>query len=138
MTMPFSVAKRSCANGAFGTTNYYYTSRYGGLYPEGMKFYNNMKALTQTGFSQTHNVSVEGGTDKITVRGAVSYTDQKGVIKTTDYNRLNFTLGGKAAVTKWLNFDASMQYVKTGNTKAEKGLYGVLYRASRWPLNDDM
>ena len=126
------------ANGAYGATNYYYTSRYGGLYPEGMKLYNNMEALTQTGFSQTHNVSVEGGTDKITVRGAASYTDQKGVIKTTDYSRLNFTLSGKAEVTKWLNFDGSMQYVKTGNTKAEKGLYGVMYRASRWPLNDDV
>ena len=126
------------ANGAAGATNYYYTSRYGGLYPEGMKLYDNMSALLQTGFSQTHNVAVEGGTDKVTVRGAASYIDQKGVIKTTDYDRLNFTLSGKAEVTKWLNFDASMQYMKTGNTKAEKGLYGVLYRAARWPLNDDM
>ena len=126
------------ANGAYGTTNYYYTSRYGGLYPEGMKLYDNMGALLQTGFSQNHNVSVEGGTDKITVRGAASIIDQKGVIKTTDYQRLNFTLSGRAQVTSWLNFDGSMQYMKTGNTKAEKGLYGVLYRAARWPLNDDM
>ena len=126
------------ANGAYGTTNYYYTSRYGGRYPEGMTLYDNMGALLQTGFSQQHNVSVEGGTDKITVRGAASIIDQKGVIKTTDYQRINFTLSGSAQVTKWLNFNASLQYMHTGNTKAEKGLYGVLYRASRWPLNDDM
>ena len=126
------------ANGAYGVTNYYYTSRYGGRYPEGMKLYDNMGALLQTGFSQNHNISVEGGTDKVTVRGAASITDQKGVIKTTDYQRINVTLSGKAEVTKWLSFDASMQYMQTGNTKAEKGLYGVLYRASRWPLNDDM
>jgi len=126
------------ANGAYGTTNYYYTSRYGGRYPEGMTLYNNMEALLQTGFSQTQNVSVEGGTEQITVRGGFSYTGQEGVIKTTDYDRLNLTLSGKAEVTKWLSFDASMQYIKTGNTKAAKGLYGVLYRAARWPLNDDM
>ena len=126
------------ANGAYGATNYYYTSRYGGRYPEGMTLYDNMGALLQTGFSQQHNVSVEGGTDKITVRGAASIIDQKGVIKTTDYQRINFTLSGSAQVTKWLNFNASLQYMHTGNTKAEKGLYGVLYRASRWPLNDDM
>ena len=126
------------ANGAYGVTNYYYTSRYGGRYPEGMRLYDNMGALLQTGFSQNHNISVEGGTDKVTVRGAASITDQKGVIKTTDYQRINVTLSGKAEVTKWLSFDASMQYMQTGNTKAEKGLYGVLYRASRWPLNDDM
>lgn len=126
------------ANGAMGKTNYYYTSRYGGLYPSDMKLYDNIAALLQTGFSQTHNLSVEGGTDKVTVRGGASYTGQTGVVKTSDYQRLNLTLSGKAEVTKWLSFDASMQYVKTGNTKVAKGLYGVLYRASRWPLNDDM
>ena len=126
------------ANGSYGATNYYYTSRYGGLYPEGMKLYNNMAAVLQTGFSQNHNISVEGGTDKVTVRGAASITDQKGVVKTTDYSRINFTLSGSAEVTKWLNFNASLQYVNTGNTKVAKGYLGVLYRASRWPLNDDM
>lgn len=126
------------ANGGYGATNYYNTQRYGGPYPANMKLYNNMEALLQTGFSQTHNVSVEGGTDKITVRGALSYTDQNGVVKTTNYNRLNITLSGRAEVTKWLSFDAKMEYVGTGNTKSSKGLYGVLHRASRWPLNDDM
>lgn len=126
------------ANGNYGMTNYFYTSRYGGLYPTDMKLYNNMAAILQTGFSQTHNVSVEGGTDKITVRGALSYIDQNGVVKNTSYDRLNITLSGRAEVTKWLNFDAKMEYVRTGNTKSSKGLYGVLYRASRWPLNDDM
>ena len=126
------------ANGAYGATNYYYTQRYGGLYPEGMTLYDNMGSLVQTGFSHNHNISVEGGTDKVTVRGAASIVNQKGVVSTTDYQRLNFTLSGRAEVTKWLAFDASMQYMRTGNTKAEKGLYGVMYRASRWPLNDDM
>lgn len=126
------------ANGAYGATNFYYTSRYGAEYPAGTKLYDNVGALLQTGFSQTHNVSVEGGTDKVTVRGGLSYIDQKGVVKTTDYQRLNLTLSGRAQVTKWLAFDASMQYMKTGNTKAQKGLYGALYRAVRWPMIDDM
>ncbi|MCQ2148085.1 MAG: SusC/RagA family TonB-linked outer membrane protein [Bacteroidales bacterium] len=126
------------ANGAYGTTNYYYTSRYGAPYPTDMKLYNNMESILQTGFSQTHNVSVEGGTEKVTVRGAASYTGQTGIVKTTDYNRLNLTLSGRAEVTSWLNFDAKMEYINTGNTKSSKGLYGVLYRAARWPLNDNM
>ena len=126
------------ANGAYGITNYYNTSRFGGLYPSDMKLYNNMEALLQTGFSQTHNFAVEGGTDKVTVRGAASYTDNNGVVKTSNYNRLNITLSGRAEVTKWLNFESKMEYARTGNTKVSKGLYGVLYSASRWPLNDDM
>ena len=126
------------ANGAYGTTNYYYTSRFGAEYPEGTKLYDNMKALLQTGFTQQHNVAVEGGTEKITVRAAASYIDQKGCIKTTDYSRLNLTLSGRAEVTKWLSFDSKMEYVSTANTKAMKGLNGVIFRASRWPITDDM
>ena len=126
------------ANGMHGVTNYYSQSRFGGLYPEGIKLYDNVAAVLQTGFSQQHNISVEGGTDKVTVRGSAAYTDQTGVVKTTDYSRLNITLTGRAEITKWLNFDANLQYAGTTNTKATKGNGGPLQRAVRWPLTDDM
>lgn len=126
------------SNGSYGTTNYYYQSYFGAKYPEGVKLYDNIKAVMQDGFSQTHNVSVEGGTEKITVRGAASYIDQKGIVKTTDYNRMNITLSGKAQVTKWLNFDAMLGYTKSTNTKALKGTAGPMYRAAHWPMIDDM
>ena len=130
--------QRIYANGAYGTTNYYYQGRFGGKYPADVQLYDNIAALLQTGFSQTHNVAVEGGTDKITVRGSAAYVMDKGIVKTTDYNRLNITLTGRAQVTKWLNFDASMLLTTTSNTKARKGSGGPLYRAMRWPLTDDM
>lgn len=126
------------ANGAYGVTNFYYTSRFGGAYPEGFPLYDNIAAVLQTGFSQTHNISVEGGTDKITVRGSASYLDQTGVVKTTDFSRLNISLTGSAEITKWLNFQASMQYSTTTNTKSTKGSGGPLWRAVRWPMVDDM
>ncbi len=126
------------ANGMYGITNYYSQSRFGAVYPEDMKLYDNISAVLQTGFSQTHNVSVEGGTDKVTVRGSASYLDQTGVVKTTDYSRLNISLSGRAEITKWLNFDANMSYTGTTNTKSTKGNGGPLQRAVRWPLTDDM
>ena len=126
------------SNGAYGTTNYYYTSRYGAKYADGVKLYDNISALMQTGFSQTHNLSVEGGSDKVTVRGSASYLEQQGIVKTTDYTRLNIGLSGKAEINKWLSFESNMSYASTTNTKSTKGLYGPLYRASRWPQVDDM
>jgi TonB-linked SusC/RagA family outer membrane protein len=128
------------ANGQYGITNYYYTSRFGNRYPSdgSVKLYDNVKAILQTGFSHQHNLSVEGGTDKVTVRGAASYLDQKGTVKTTEYTKLNLTLSGKAQVTKWLNFDAMMGYTETTNHKARKGNIGVLRRAYIWPIVDDM
>ena len=128
------------ASGQYGITNYYYTSRFGNRYPSdgSVKLYDNVKAILQTGFSHQHNLSVEGGTDKVTVRGAASYLDQKGTVKTTEYTKLNITLSGKAQVTKWLNFDAMMGYTETTNHKARKGNVGVLRRAYIWPIVDDM
>ncbi|MGN6247880.1 MAG: SusC/RagA family TonB-linked outer membrane protein [Ginsengibacter sp.] len=126
------------ANGAYGTTNYYYTSRYGGLYPAGMKLYDNVAAVLQTGVMSRHNISVEGGTEKASIRASASTMDQTGVIKTTDYGRTNFGLAGKVKVDDWFNVETSMQYVHTNNRKALRGTDGPLYQAMLWPIVDDM
>ena len=126
------------ANGQYGTTNYYYQSRFGGLYPSGVTLYKNQEAILQTGLTHNHNVSVEGGTEKIMVRGSIGYYDSKGVIKTTDYKRLNIGLSGKAEITKWLNFEGSMSYATSSNHKARRYTSGPIYRTARWPLTDDV
>ncbi|MFV0591578.1 MAG: SusC/RagA family TonB-linked outer membrane protein [Draconibacterium sp.] len=126
------------ANGAYGTTNYYYTSRYGGLYPEGMQLYDNIDAVLRTGFSAKHNVSIEGGSDKASIRASASFLDQQGIVKTTDYSRMNLSLSGKGKINKWLQFEGSMQFVSTENTKVPRGTSGPLYQAMLWPLVDDM
>jgi TonB-linked SusC/RagA family outer membrane protein len=126
------------ANGAYGATNYYFTARYGGLYPEGTQLYDNISSVLQTGFTSKHNISVEAGTPSTTIRASASFLDQTGVIKTTDYNRTNISLSGKSDITKWLRMEASMQYASTGNNKTQKGTNGPLYRAMLWPRVDDM
>uniref|UniRef100_UPI0025BAC2CE SusC/RagA family TonB-linked outer membrane protein n=1 Tax=Bacteroides sp. UBA939 TaxID=1946092 RepID=UPI0025BAC2CE len=126
------------ANGAYGSTNYYNINHFGGLYPEGTKLYNNLEQILQTGFTQTHNVSVETGTEKLTMRAAASFSDQNGTIKGTDYKRSNFSLSAKADITKWMRFESSMQYASTKNHKMPKGTAGPLYYALRWPSIDNM
>ena len=125
-------------NGVYGTTNYYNTSKFGAEYPEGTKLYDNVAAIMQTGFTQRHNLSVEGGTERATIRGGVSFLEQEGVIKTTDYDRFNLSLAGQAKITEWLKFESSMQFTRTNNTKVLRGTDGPLYRAMLWPLVDDM
>jgi TonB-linked SusC/RagA family outer membrane protein len=126
------------ANGNYGTTNYYYISRFGGLFPEGMKLYDNVSQILQTGFTQRHNFAAEGGTDKITLRAGVSTLDQKGVIKTSDYNRFNITLSGRAVINSWLTVESSLSYASTKNNKVPIGTEGPLYRSMLWPIVDDM
>ena len=126
------------SNGSYGATNYYNLNRFGGLFPEDTKFYDNVAAIMQTGFTSKHNISLETGTEKATVRASASFTEQTGVIKTTDYSRSNISLSGKAEINKWLKFEASMQYAGTNNSKARKGSSGPLYYAMRWPIIDNM
>ncbi|NTS41893.1 SusC/RagA family TonB-linked outer membrane protein [Flavisolibacter sp. BT320] len=125
-------------NGVYGTTNYYNSSKFGAEYPAGTKLYDNVDAIMQTGFTERHNLSVEGGTERATIRGGVSYLQQEGVIKTTDYDRFNLSLSGQAKITDWLNFESSMQFTRTNNNKVLRGTDGPLYRAMLWPLVDNM
>lgn len=124
--------------GAYGATHWYYSAKYGSKYPEGTKLYDNMASVLQTGHSMKHNVSVETGTQKATLRAGASFLDQTGVVKTTDYDRTNLSLSGKAEITKWLKFEASMQYTHTSNNKVAKGSNGPIRMASLWPMTDNM
>ena len=126
------------ANGQYGVTNYYYQGHFGGLYPSDVTLFDNMRSITQTGFTQNHNVSVEGGTDKVMVRGSIGYYDSKGIVKTTDYKRLNISLSGKAEITRWLNFEGNMSYSTSSNHKTRRYTSGPLYRTAHWPLTDDV
>lgn len=126
------------ANGNYGTTNYYNTSRFGGLYPDGMKLYDNIGAVLQTGTQQRHNLSVDAGSEKATIRAGFSQLWQDGVLKNTAYDRTNLTLSGQASVTPWMKFEGAMQYTRTGNDKVLRGTDGPLYRAMLWPIVDDM
>lgn len=126
------------ANGNFGTTNYYNTAKFGGLYPDGMTLYDNFGAVLQTGVTQKHNLSVEGGSETGTIRASFSTLDQTGVIKNTAYDRTSLSLAGQAQITNWLKFEGSMSYAKTSNNKALRGTDGPLYRSMIWPMVDDM
>lgn len=126
------------ANGAYGTTNYYYTNKFGGLYPSDMPLYDNLRAITQTGFSNRHNISVEAGSDKATLRASASLVDQNGVIKNTGATRINLGLTGQAKINEWLKFEGSMQYVNATNDKTTRGTDGPLYRAMLWPTVDNI
>jgi TonB-linked SusC/RagA family outer membrane protein len=125
-------------NGAYGATNYYYTKAYGGLYDGLIDTYDNTAAILQTGFMHRHNVSVQAGNDRMSIRGSASFTDQDGVIKTTNLKRQNISLAGRAELSKYVSFEGSMQYVHQSNVKAQRFQSGPLYRSYRWPNVDDM
>ncbi|MBQ5719272.1 MAG: SusC/RagA family TonB-linked outer membrane protein [Alistipes sp.] len=126
------------ANGAYGATNYYYQNRFGGLIPDNVQVYDNVQAVLQTGFSHRHNVAVNAGKDKMSLRASAEFLSTDGVVKTTGLDRMTIRFGGKAEVNKWLNVDGSVAYIKSSNTKIGRGPSGPIYYAYLWPSVDDM
>ena len=114
-------------------------SYFGAPYPAGTVFYNNIDNFLQTGATQTHNLSFNGATEdeKINYRLAASSDKQRGIVRNTDYGRINVTAASQAQIRSWLNTDASMAYTYDNNDQAYKGDIGPLIDLMLWPQTDN-
>lgn len=122
--------------GSVSTLNNIY-QYFGPAYPEGTQFYDNVKDFFQTGFTQKHNLSFEGGSDKVNYRISSAYTDQSGVVPNSDYQRINLTGASQGIVNSWLKTDLSMNYSYAVNDQPLKGSIGPLLGLLAWPQTDD-
>lgn len=112
---------------------------FGAPYPAGTTFYNNISSFLQTGATQTHNLSFNGATqdERINYRLAASSDKQRGIVRNTDYGRINLTAASQAQILSWLNTDASMAYTYDNNDQAYKGDIGPLIGLMLWPQTDN-
>jgi TonB-linked SusC/RagA family outer membrane protein len=110
---------------------------FGPAFPAGTKLYDNVSEFFQQGFTQKHNLSFDGGSDKVTYRISTSYVDQQGVVPGSTYGRFNITGASQGTVNNWLKTDLSMQYSYSNNDQAFKGTGGPLLGLLVWPQTDD-
>ena len=113
-----------------GLSSYCY---FGTPYPAGTQFYNNVGNFFQTGLTQRHNLSVDGGTDALSYY--VSGTDQRTnwVVPGTNLNRVNLTGRMTGVATKWLSSDVTMMYGYESNNQPYKGDNSPLIGLLTWP-----
>ncbi|WP_276496329.1 SusC/RagA family TonB-linked outer membrane protein [Pontibacter litorisediminis] len=113
------------------------TSYFGGRYPEGTQFYDNIDNFFQNGFTQKHNLSLSGGSEKATYRISAGYTDQEGFVPGTDLTKFNLTSAVTAEMNKYISADLTFSYTNTDNNSAFKGAGGPLLGLLTWPGTDD-
>lgn len=111
---------------------------FGAKYPEGRKMYDNIGTFYKNGFTQKHNATVEGGSEKLSLRSTVSYTDQTGVIPGTGFNSLNGKITGTSKISEKVSMNASLNLISTRTDKTYKGVSSPMLSALSWPLTDDM
>lgn len=66
--------------------------------------------VSRNGQYQNYNLSVSGGSDKVQSVMNVTYYQRDGIVRSSDFDRINVSSNTTAQVTKWLKLSSSMTY----------------------------
>ncbi len=86
-------------------------------------------AVTQTGIKQQYNLSVSGGNENHKFHVSGNYYDERGIVKTSDYQRFSIRLNLVNKITSWLNLRTNLLYTSDDRNIVPEGQNGVLKRA---------
>lgn len=127
---------------AFGLDPYFTDQEIQDYYANGGFDY--VDAVLRTAVSHQHQLSVDGGNKKTQWRVSGNYLDQQGIIKNSDYDRLNVHANVNSKVNERLSirFNASTSTSNGYNNDAYSGANTLLNQALAWapttnPYNDD-
>lgn len=111
------------------------------IYPDGYTEVNGLRYnlretdlyddMLETGFKQSHNASLSGGSKKISYRIGLGYVDQDGILYSNkdSYTRYNFSSYINADMTSWLTAELDVKYARSISdmpyTSASYGIWGA-------------
>ncbi len=109
-------------------TNYYSLSYDANGQPIDTRWYD---YIYQTGFSQSHNLSVSGANESTNYYGSVGYTAQDGIFKENGFNRKSALFNVDNKTTSWLHVGAKINYINENNLSAmSTGAGGSSFQSS--------
>jgi TonB-dependent starch-binding outer membrane protein SusC len=79
------------------------------------------KEVYQTAFSQNHNMTITGGTDKTSYYFSAGFSDQDGFLKSNSFERRSGRFNMDHQATKWLKFTTNFNYSNTFNKAPMSG-----------------
>lgn len=122
-------------NGVFNPNNFsYFGADINQIGEGGGKVYNNIDNFFQQGVRQSHNISMEGGSERATYRLSTTYVSDKGVVPTNKMDQINIRLTGVAQLTPKLRTTTSFNYVGTNNDQPLRGAQGFLIGILAYPF----
>ena len=124
--------------GIVGTPSPTALSFFGPKYAEGTPIFDNPRAFFRDAFTQRHNLTFDGGTDKLTYRASSSFTDAQGTVPNTGSKIVNLSLNLVSTISKKLEISPSLQYTNSRIQKQPAGSLGYLTNLLTWPANDDI
>lgn len=95
------------------------------------------EAYKENVFSQEHNVSINGGSEKVTYYTSFNFLDQGGLLRHGDdgMQRYNITAKMNATLTNWMKFNTSIRYTNTDNWRptAFNSTFYTMFGRQTWP-----
>lgn len=111
---------------------------FGPAYPADTKKYDNLHNFFRTGFTQTHNLGLDFGTQKSSYRVSLSYVGQSGVIPTNDFKKFTLRVSNSTKFGKFMDITPSINFTNTINDKPLRGAGGYLLNLYVWPSDNNM
>jgi TonB-linked SusC/RagA family outer membrane protein len=86
--------------------------------------------IFRTAISQSHQISLTGGNEKIQFAASGGYSDNKGIIIGSDFNRFNSRLNVDGTINNWIKAGSSLAFTHTEETITNNdGTDGVILQA---------
>jgi TonB-linked SusC/RagA family outer membrane protein len=109
-------------------------SYFGAPYPADTKLFNNKEIFFRTGLSQTHNLGMDFGVKNSIFRISTSIFDQKGVIPSNDFKRINFRISNTTKLFgDKVDITPSLAYIRSENDKVLRSGGGFMMGLLIWP-----
>ncbi len=91
------------------------------------------ETFSEGGFQQYHNLSVNGGTEKLGVLASLSYTDQDANIKSYGYTRYNGRLNTDMKFSEKFDINFDISFRKSSTTEPSVSLEEIVRQTYRIP-----
>lgn len=101
------------------------------------------KVLTRNSTTQTHNVQVAGGSDRVNVAASIAYADDEGILPNTDFNRMTARLNAEFKISDYVTAGATSyiahttkNFLNMGTTTSTDNTIYQIFNADPLTTND--
>ena len=100
--------------------------------------YDNVDNFFKTGFLNSHNITLSGGSQLVSTSISLNNLSQDGTVPNTKYDRRSVRMSVGTEISPKLKMNGSANYIYTKNKKGTKGAGSFYYYTLIWPITADI
>ncbi|UIR57524.1 TonB-dependent receptor [Sphingobacterium sp. SRCM116780] len=130
--------RQSYINTLLGTSSPIFSQDELAVYRSGDS-YNWLEEITQRGVQQNHTATFSKGGENGSAYVSFNYTDQKGLLKTSNYKRYGGQVNLEQKIKPWLKIGTNTNFSRTNESYIDGGVFNIAANANPLlPINADI